>query len=254
MAGIEIAPAGDTGITFTVKRVTPVGGRPTTVKTYRGPVAAIQALEASLLAATPSLSGLASTEVTENENGRAELIANYERATLGNNVPGIEDAIQELNPVEIVRDIFSADYFKTLTNDQILEVRNLYENKIGNYEGFDSSWITTMWNALQLKLYGHLTHGQDSYFYTAYEFKQTWKTTSDRALRKSLADPNTVTDLPSLNSTMQKLVSSLPTLEWLKKPTQVNYIGRGYWAVSETWMGLPQWSVIYGGTFTGVDA
>jgi hypothetical protein len=61
------------------------------------------------------------------------------------------------------------------------------------------------------------------------------------------------------NSTTNKLVSDIETdagqqFEWLKEPVELVYLGRGYWSITEKWIGLPKWSVIYGGSFTGLDA
>jgi len=135
-----------------------------------------------------------------------------------------------------------------------LQVRNLFEHRIGGEYNFSPATIIAGWNDLQKKLYGHLTHGQETVFYVYYELWQTWKTTSDKAIRKSAANPNTVTALPTLNATNQKLIADIPsTLEWLKRPIGLSYLGRGYWSVTETWTGIPKASVIYGGTFTGLD-
>jgi Tfp pilus assembly protein PilN len=68
------------------------------------------------------------------------------------------------------------------------------------------------------------------------------------------ANPNTVTALPRLSNALNKLIDSLPTGEWLKKPTTVQNAGRKGWTVTLTYQWAPQWSIIYGGTFTGLDA
>jgi hypothetical protein len=251
--GTEILPNGTDPLSIRTKRLTPVGGRSTTTVTYTGPVAQVRLKEAELLAAAPTLSGLASVEIEEMENGRASLVANYERASLGNNIPGIEDSIQELNYVEMVRDIITDAYFSTLTNAQIVSVRKAFERQLAT-DSFDFLGASASWIPLQFSLYGHLTHGQETAFYSYPELVQTWKTTSDKAIRKSCANPNTKRDLPQLNSTNQKLVADLPiTYEWLKRPTKLSYLGRGYWSLTETWTGFPKISIIYGGTFTGID-
>ncbi len=263
MAGPEIVPSTQTGMTYSTKRVTPVGGHSTTVVTYTGPVGEIQTQEALLIAGASALNGLASVEVTEDDRGRATLVANYERSTLGNNVPGQEDAIQEFHALKVIRDIYTSEYFKTLTNEQILDVRNLYEQKLGARDDIDVAIIQSGWGAdpgltLMKTLYGHLTHGQETVIELAYEFTQTWKTTSDRSIRKSLAGQNTsFTDAQIkalMNSTTLKLTKDLPDLEWLKDPVDLSYAGRGFWNVSERWIGFPTQSIIYGGTFTGIDA
>ncbi|HAX91574.1 MAG TPA: hypothetical protein DCY07_05110 [Rhodospirillaceae bacterium] len=261
----EILPTqSDGGLDESVERITPVGGAQTSVYTYTGPTAAIRIKEAALLATATALSGLAGVRVVEDAKGRATLTANYERATPGNGIPGVEESIQELNQIKVVRDIYTAPYFSSLTNEQVLQVRNLYEHRIGGDYNQSTATIIAGWTDLQKALYGHLTHGQESYQSSYYELRQSWKTTSDKLIQKSCKQANTVTDLPPLNATNKKLVRELfwisqPDLavepyEWLKEPTQLSYLGRGYWNLTEIWLGAPQWSVVYGGSFTGLEA
>lgn len=257
MSGPEILPNSEDGLDVQTVRTRPAGGPPTTIVTYTGTQAAIVAKELELHALAPAMSGLASTVVTEGSNGRCQLVASYEKASLGNNLPGIEDCIQEFNAIKYMRDIYTADYFSTLTNAQILDVRNLVEGKIGGYTNYPLATVYAGFTDLQKKLYGHLTHGQEAVVELAYEFRQTWKTTVEKQIRKSLSGQNTVytdTQIRALfNSSTKKLSSGTPALEWLKEPVQLTYLGKGYYAVCEIWTGLKQWSVIYGGTFTGID-
>jgi hypothetical protein len=62
-----------------------------------------------------------------------------------------------------------------------------------------------------------------------------------------------VQDLPEMSSRLKNQIDALPTGEWLKKPTQVRYLGKEGTDVSLEYQWAPKWSVIYGGTFTGLD-
>lgn len=264
MSGPEILPGTTDGLDYSEVETTPVGGRVSIVGTYTGPTTLLVAKKAELLATAPAMSGLSGCVLTKNANGRGTLVASYERSSLGNNLPGIEDSIQQLNAIKVTRDIFSAPYFAALTNAEVVKVRNAYE-KCMSVEDYDVAakvaGFTGANGDLMKSLFGHLTHGQDSYTALAYEFTKSWKTTSGKRLRVSCKTSNTVqfdSDL-GFNSTTKALVTDIETesgakLEWLKEPVELIYLGRGFWSITEKWIGLAKWSVIYGGSFTGVDA
>jgi hypothetical protein len=185
-----------------------------------------------------------SSIVLDHSAGRAVLTINYDRQDDDIRRLGV----QELYAVDVVRDIKAAPYFAALLDNEAADVQASWDNrlttdKIKNY---------ATWNNLQKALFGHMTHGQESYTETAYEFRQTFQTTSTKVLKASTANPNTVQTLPELTRSLQNLVDAMPTGEWLKKPTTVNYAGRKGWTVSKTYLWAPKWSVIYGGTFTGL--
>jgi hypothetical protein len=105
---------------------------------------------------------------------------------------------------------------------------------------------------LEQELFGHLVHGQETYIETAYEFRQTWVVESTKALKLASSNANTVQDLPPLGKTLENLIDSLPSGEWLKKPTTCRSLGKNGWEVTVTYQYAKKWSVIYGGSFTGV--
>lgn len=155
-----------------------------------------------------------------------------------------EYGIQELRAYDLEKDIRLAPYFAALTSAQLDAVALRWEEHNG---------IVAAWGDLQKALYGHLTHGQESYIETVYEFTQSFRTNAQKALNKAASNPNTVQPLPTLSPVMQKLIDSLPAGEWLKKPTQVSYAGTHGFVVTQTYQWAAKWSVIYGGTFTGLD-
>jgi len=248
MSGPIISPAVDP-LKRTVTRTTQVGGGQVTIESYEGPVTELEAKEAALLSAA-SLTRL-SQMVLNHTDGHGTLQANYERLASG--IGPEDEAFQELYGMDVIRDIYVAPYWKAkgLTNADIMKVRYLIERQVTED---DPIWdrVTSGWPAACDTLYGHLVNGQDSYIDTMYEFRETYRVTSARNLRKASSDPNTVVTLPALGQTLRTLIDSLPAGEWLKKPTCVLSAGRGFWDVKTVYQLMPKWSVIYGGTFTGL--
>lgn len=239
MAGPEILPSGAESIDESTSRVTtPEYGSVESV-TYSGPVAQIEAKEDELSAEADLLGNIASLEY-QDRAGRATLRVNYRRLWLS--VDPADQSVQELNSFDVTRPIYSAPYFATLTNAEIITVRDYFEQSIAAAAG---------WSALQNRLYGHLAHGQEVYYEPAYELVLTWTTTSTTNLLVASSNQNTVQTRPSLSGALSNLIDALPSGEWLKRPTQVTSIGSGRWQVRVTYQWAPAWSVIYGGTFTG---
>jgi hypothetical protein len=153
--------------------------------------------------------------------------------------------------VDVNRSIYLAPYFSDLTSYEILEVRKVFEDQ-GEADGG--------WNVLQTHLFGHLVHGQEEYLETAYVLRQTFRTNSTRTITKAASQINQVCkpdnatgpDFPNLSSKLKAQIDSLPDGEWLKRPTQVRYIGKEGTDVAMEFQWAPKWSVVYGGTFTGL--
>ncbi len=154
------------------------------------------------------------------------------------------DGTQELYGVDISRDMYSAPYFESLTNAQVIDVRRVFE-----MQGAPDA----EWSQLQKRLFGHLAHGQEQYTDNYYELRWTSKTTSRQLKKINVANVNTVQPLPTLAPALTNLIDTFPSGEWLYKPVQVVSIGRNGWQVVRTWQWAKKWSVIYGGTFTGED-
>lgn len=218
------------------------------VVTHEGEINAIDALRLSYRAqAMLFTSGIASL-LYRSSNGRGTLTVNYGRTASTGSIDMFEDSVQELNAVDVVRDIKAAPYFESLSNAQMSYVQAAWDARLG---------ADHLLGDLSKALYGHLAHGQDSYIETAYEFRQAFQTNSTKRLQAAASDPNTIQSLPSLSPSLKALIGSLPTTgQWLKKPTTVQYAGRNGYTVSQTYQWAPKWSVIYGATglFTGLDA
>lgn len=236
----EIVPSTTDGIEETEHIETAFGVGQQRRVTKDGPADTIQALhdqiEAEVLAgAAPTIAALG----LRKQRGRGTLEITHEILVAQEN---IDDGTQELYSIEVVRGIASAPYFADLTNKQIADVLFAWDMR----EEADAGW-----SEKQKRLYGHIAHGQDQYLETAYEFRQSWTTTSSGAIVRAADGINTVQPLPRLSATLRRLVSALPAGEWLKKPTSVTSVGRGGWQVVIQYQWAPKWSVIYGGTFTG---
>lgn len=236
--GYEVLPTGSDPVSKRTTRLTTIESGRSESDTYSGPTAAIVALEAQIAAAGIIASGVASLEFSEQGNGRATLVAVKAPVRLGSE-PADDGAIQELYGFDIVRDIRAAPYFSTLTDAQVIAVMTAFEAR----EAADAGWV-----ALQLSLYKHLVHGQETFVDTAYEFRKTWVVESTKQLKAASANANTVQALPGLGATLRSLIDSLPSGEWLKKPTTVRSLGRSGWEVTITYQYSKKWSIIYGGT------
>jgi len=237
----EILPSGP-GVDEAITRLILPGQGRTETLVYTGPRASIEAIETETVERqrVGAITNVASIQTVLDNRGRGTLTIT--RELLASDSTSERDGTQELFGIEIVRDISTAPYFASLSNAQIIAVRDLFEQR----EAADGGWST-----LQKRLYGHLAHGQESYTETAYEFRQSWTTSSTTAITRAATGVNTVQALPPLSGTLRRLVSQLPAGEWLKKPTTVTSAGRRGWTVSLHYQWAPQWSVIYGGSFTG---
>jgi hypothetical protein len=240
----EILPStGDAlhGVDWRVQTAIIPGEREKTTRTETGPQDLIAARLAYWRLWSDTNTNIASMTHEEGDRGRASLVIAFEPAISTSDIQQNETyGVQELRAFDVVKDIRCANYFAALTVAQCEAVYKVWE---------EHGAIVGAWVAKQKALFGHLAHGQESFLETCYEFSQTFQTTSKKALKKSASNPNTVQALPALSPTMQNLVDSLPSGEWLKKPPQAQYLGRGRWQVDQSWHWAPKWSKIYGGTW-----
>jgi hypothetical protein len=248
----EKLPAGASGIeeTFT-RKTTPEFGSQSTYE-YSGPTAELEAIEA---AAAGGLSANGNVSEMELRVSRGRGTLRVTCARIWEQVDNSDQSVQELSALDVMRSIYVAPYFRTMSLALVASVRKAYENQLTTAEiavvASADSWGAA--GGLPYKLLGHLRLGMDSYNSTAYEFSKTWRTTSTKELKIASSSINTVTTLPTLSGVMLKLVDSLPTGEWLKRPTTVTSAGGGWFNVRSSYLWAPKWSVIYGGTETGLD-
>ena len=240
---VEILPTTDDGLDESVHKIWSPESLKVETVTETGPTSKLESRWTYYQNIARITAKIASIEM-QTKNGRGSLVIRYGRESeIGDTSEDV--AIQELAQADLSRDILTAPYFNTLTNAQIIAVRTAYEEQLPG----DAEWLD-----LQKALYGHLAHGQTSYWETIYILRMSWKTASIRQLQVASANPNEVATLPDLTPTITALVAALPAGEWLKRPTQVLGIGQGFYNIQVEYHWAPQWSVIYGGTFTGIDA
>lgn len=182
----------------------------------------------------------------QSDKGRATYTAHY----MGDNdnSPDVQEyGSQELLAIDIVRPIYAAPYFtKTapaLNADQIGQVRVRVDKGI--------TTVVAAWAAKQKELFYHLLMGRERYYETAYVFRKTYRVSTGQQVRRAAQDINTVVALPDLSDSMRNLIDSLPAGEWLKRPIHARDLGADGWEVFEEYLWALEWSVVYGGSFTG---
>jgi hypothetical protein len=257
----EILPATSDGLEETIiESSTPEFGSQET-REFTGPTASLQALRDTYLQLAGSGVNVGSLEL-RTSRGRGSLRVDFTR--VWSEVDPLDQAVQELNAFDQVTPIYSAPYFLELDVDLIAHVRFVFEAQLKPDEedaaataydagaGAGSTWGTRAAGGKAWQLLGHLKRGQETYTDTVYEFVKTWRTSSTGTLRIASSDANTVQDLPTLSSVMSRLIDSLPDGEWLKKPTVVQSAGNGFFSVRVTYLWAKKWSVVYGGSETGL--
>jgi hypothetical protein len=238
--GNEILPSGAEGWDETTQKEWVSGLGEKIITTKSGDVTQIEAIyEADKLAGIDD--SLISSVTLNSKAGKATTVMT---TTPNEDDPTTaEDGNQELLAIDVIRPLYTAPYFQSLTYTEVGDVRRAKEDGIREVVGG--------WNALQQKLFKHIIMGRDKYYETAYIFRKTFITSSNATLQRSATNINTVQSLPDLSAGMENLIDSLPTGEWLKRPTQCRYLGKSGYSVSEEYLWAPNWSVVYGGTFDG---
>jgi hypothetical protein len=241
---VETLPTTSDGIETSVSKTwTPDRGEEIVTRKTGTKAAIDAAYEAEKVAAywDSSISGLSNNA----ERGRGTLTITNAR-TIGTAVDPETGGMQELLGVDVVRPIYAAPYFSVLTAAQIALARTLVDDGATDPTGHFTANATKCY-----QLFGHLVRGYESYYETAYMFRQTFRTSSGKEVRIAASNQNTVQPLPALSQTLLKLIDTLPDGEWLKRPTECRYVAREGWDVSVEYLWAPEWSIVYGGSFTG---
>jgi hypothetical protein len=257
----EILPGTADGIEETlIDTETPQFGRQV-VREFTGPTSALETLRDGYRDAT-GLDGTVGSMELRTSRGRGTLRVNFQR--IWTQIDPADQSVQELNAFDVIRPIYTAPYFRTLTAPLIASIRDAAEQQLTPAEvdnvaalydegaGAGQKWGTRAAAGKAWQLLGHLQLGIESYAETAYEFILTWRSTSTAQLRIAADDANTVQRLPNLSGVMARLIGDLPAGEWLKKPTTVTSVGGGIFAVRVSYLWAVKWSIVYGGTETGL--
>ena len=207
---------------------TPDSGEAIT-REYRGRYADVHAKYTVERAAAALAGGAASVQITQAK-GRGYCVARF--------APSAK-TVEEVYAVDMIRDIRTHSYFASLTNAEIVAVTEAADK----YRD-----ATSTWSDRAKQLHWHLVHGHASYYEVNFVLRRATTAARTKEVKASFADLNTVVSAPSLSADMNQLLSSLPSGEWLKKPPQAEYLGRGRWRIDQSWQWAPKWSKIYGGT------
>jgi hypothetical protein len=154
---------------------------------------------------------------------------------------------EELLQVPVNRPIYFSAYFRTLSVGEVAEVRRAHED--GALD------VVSTWAAKQKQLFGHLIQGYDQYEEIYYTLRRTYPATGEETQTSIGFDKANVvvTAPPSFSQRMQNMLDKLPTGEWLRRPTTIrNLGGMAGFEIREEYTLAPAWSVVYGGTYTGV--
>lgn len=202
-----------------------------------------------------------------NSDGRAGVVIRYNRT--GVDIAGNPEdvaVIEELYAVDVLKDIDTADYFAVtvsvpkglpLDDDEVAFVRkvssmNLTETEITSYSfrvAKDALGKWANWTTGMKELRYHLLRGADTYYETGFILRRSRHGIRTSVIEASFAGINTVVTAPTFQSPMDALIASLPTGEWLLRPPQANFLGRGKWRIDEEWQYATKWSIVYGGTW-----
>ena len=179
-----------------------------------------------------------------NATGRTRVIARFAREDIDGGTGDGVTIIEELLGLDVIRAIHSAPDFAALADDDIAEVLLAAESRLkeADIEGY-AAWV-----AAKKELRWQILHGQESYYETAFVLRIKKQGVRSSALQGVFADINQVVAVPGLSAGMTELVGTLPAGEWLYKPPQVEYAGRGIWSVSSEYWWAAKWSKVYGGT------
>jgi hypothetical protein len=158
----------------------------------------------------------------------------------GGSPSDLDGVIEELYGQDQVKDIEAAPIFDVEDAKNLIVARNAArdaEDEIGS------------WTDRQKLLYRMIAHGQTSYFETGFVYRRSIYRSTQTQANVSFENINkVVTTPPVLSSRLTNLIANLPSGEWLQKPPQIQYGGRGVYQLTQEWWWAEKWSVIYGGT------
>jgi len=194
----------------------------------------------------------------QNSEGKGTLKVKYGRT--GQQIEGEPDTVamaEEVIAVDVIKDISEAPYFDALTDNQIAEVR------LASEEGYDTDQITALatkdqqgmrtiwanWTTAMKELRHHYLHGVSNYYETGFVLRRVRFCVRTSETLLTFTDINRVVAPPTFRTDMFSLFENLPTGEWLYRPPQAEYLGRGKWRTTQEWHWATQWSVVYGGTW-----
>jgi hypothetical protein len=116
------------------------------------------------------------------------------------------------------------------------------------------SALVSTWDTKAATIFRLLSKGTTEYAVTIYVLRQTIKCAAADGVRASMDDCNRVVALPAYPTSLFNLSGlkmpddSGTSVEWLKKPPTVTYLGGGKYAITQEYWGASWSQVLYGGT------
>jgi len=166
----------------------------------------------------------------------------YERGKGILSVSTVDDGTPqyELIANELSQPVSQHNYFKgTLTDAQIGAVIAAVQTQ-----------SPEVFTGKQLELQNMLLSGVTEYMVSSYVLRETKQVSKRSSVSASFANVN-LKDTPPATTTVNSLIGTLPTGEWLKKAPQVRLIGTKRWTIQTEWWWYEKLSaILYGGTGT----
>jgi hypothetical protein len=230
---------------------------------YRGKHSDLLALYAAIKAQAAAY-GITGANL-RTANGRSHLSVRWGGVTTvvpgedGEGVPTVE----ELQPIDVLKDVASAPKYVPLTGSQIQLVKSaiadaLTEDEAAEQQSVQWGDLPEETEALMRDLYRRYAHGENNYLETQYIFRRTYITNAQLNVNTSapvltlLGTINEVIEFATLRDTasdqMKLLLDALPSGEWLVRTPKVTYQGSGKFNVEEEYQWALKWSDLYGGT------
>ncbi len=220
-----------------------------TVRTWEGERSAIDAFANTLT--SQGAIGLSVSSSGESPVGRVS-------ATF----PDAQDVNLNANPENITWELFGNDLEKDLTThssikpltdadrNALVMAKDYVVNPPGDTIAEINAAITANLSGKSLKLYQHLSQGTTGYVVTHYVLRKTIKVAGNSAVIASLVGVNKVEAPVGVPGVLFNVPTEQGdgTIQWLKKPPQVQSLGRGKFQIVQEWWGSNVWSKdLYGG-------
>jgi hypothetical protein len=197
--------------------------------------------------------------------GRGTLVVKYGRQ--GNTNEGFGSdvtIIEELYAVDVMKHIAESPYFSTDSSDDddsIAWVIYTVEQKLNENEitsealrlNKSSSMEWSNWSSTMKELRYHMLHGAETYYETAFSFRQSKRGVRTSVIEATFQGVNQVLTpagtAPTALTDISTLLGAFPTGEWLYRTPSLEYLSKGKWRVDQEWQWAEKWSKVYGGTW-----
>jgi len=231
---------------------------------WNGTAAEVEAKYNQLKGSTPDDN--ISSVTFENNEGRARCMARFEfdeQVDDPNTLPEGQtngcSLVEELYAVDVIKDICEAPYWlegTALTDEQIVWIRFVSEERYTEAEITNEAPTAPLewenWSDKMKNLRYHILHGVTSYYETGFVVRRVRTGIRNRGVSVAFTGINRIDTSGAgltFSTYMVRMLQNLPSGQYLKRPPQAEYLGRGKWRVSEEWHYAAEWSVVYNGSW-----